>query len=368
VPRIRVIAALVAATAIVGLATAVDRTEAAVSRKKAIWGPVERNGQSQFGIYADLGVGILELRLNWASVAPTRPARPRDPADPAYRWPSAIDEAVSEGGPRGIAVALLVIGTPPWANGGRPPRFAPTHAADLAGFVEAASRRYPAVRHWMIWSEPTKATNFQPLAPDHRRPLRGRALRGAQLYARMLDASYGALKRVNSRNLVIGGNTFTVGTVSPLRWIQALRLPNGRPPRMDLYGHNPFTARRPLLSQSPLGMGFADFGDLDTLAAWLDRYLRRSRPDGKRLRLFLSEFSLPTDHPNFEFSFYVTRATQARWITDALRVDRGWSRIYTLGYLGLYDDAIRPAGDQVERGLLQRDGTPKPAYEAFKRG
>ena len=47
---------------------------------------------------------------------------------------------------------------------------------------------------------------------------------------------------------------------------------------------------------------------------------------------------------------------------------RAWSRIYTFGYLGLYDDALRPDGEQVERGLIERDGTRKPAYEAFKRG
>jgi hypothetical protein len=366
--RVQAVAALLTATVLLTLSMPTSPAHAGVSVKKAIWGPLDVNGQSQFGVYADLGVGILEMNLDWASVAAVRPAIAHDPADPAYRWPTEIDEAVTQGGPQGITVALLVMGTPAWANGGRPPRFAPTNPADYAQFVEAAARRYPAVRHWIIWGEPTKATNFQPLAPGHARPLRGRALRGAHLYARMLDASYATLKRVNRRNLVIGGNSYTVGTVSPLRWVQALRLPNGRPPRMDLYGHNPFSARRPVLSEPPLGGGLADFGDLDTLAAWLDRYLRRSRPDGRKLRLFLSEYTLPTDHANFEFSFYVTRATQARWISDALRVVRGWPRIYTFGYLGLYDDPLRPAGDQVERGLLQRDGTPKLAYEAFKRG
>jgi hypothetical protein len=162
---------------------------------------------------------------------------------------------------------------------------------------------------------------------------------------------------------VIGGNTFTVGTVRPRHWIRALRLPSGRPPRMDLYGHNPFTMRRPLLSQKPLGRGYADFGDLDTLARWLDRNLA---PRG--LRLFLSETSYPTDHANFEFNFWLTRETQAQWITDALRESRRWRRIYTFGYLGLYDDQPRPDGLQVERGLIDRFGVPKPAYEAFKQG
>ena len=64
----------------------------------------------------------------------------------------------------------------------------------------------------------------------------------------------------------------------------------------------------------------------------------------------------------------MTREKQAEWVTDALRESRRWRRIYTFGYLGLYDDELRPDGLQVERGLLERDGTPKPAYEAFISG
>jgi hypothetical protein len=137
---------------------------------------------------------------------------------------------------------------------------------------------------------------------------------------------------------------------------------------MDLYGHNPFSARRPVLSQPPLGHGYADFGDLDTLSRWLDRYLRGAKPGGGRLKLFLSEISYPTDHANFEFNFWMDRRTQASWIADSLRETRAWRRIYTFGYLSLYDDALRSDGLQVERGLIERDGTRKPAYEAFKHG
>ena len=127
----------------------------------------------------------------------------------------------------------MVSGAPGWANGGREPRYAPKDPSDYADFVTAAAKRYPAVHHWMIWGEPTNASNFQPLADDRLRPLRGARLAGPKRYARILDASYAALKQVSPRNLVIGGNSFTVGTVTPLRWIQALKLPGGKPPRMD---------------------------------------------------------------------------------------------------------------------------------------
>jgi hypothetical protein len=334
------------------------------SRKKAIWGPVEQNGESQFPIYADLGVGIFQMSLRWDLVALRRPKNPRDPADPAYRWPAAIDRAIAEGRAHGIQVSLLVQRAPRWANGGKDNRWAPRKPARFASFLTAASRRYPGVRHWMIWGEPVGNWNYQPMEEMGNRRLRGKARRGARLYARMLDGAYRALKRVSRRNRVIGGNSFTGGSVRPLRWVEALKLPNGRPPRMDLYGHNPFSVRPPRISSRPLGGGYADFGDLDRLARAVDRHLKRSR----RIRLFLSEYSLPTDHANHEFNFWVTRRTQANWIRLALRETRRWSRIYTFGYLGLYDDALLPDGRQVERGLLERDGTPKPAYYAFRRG
>jgi hypothetical protein len=182
-----------------------------------------------------------------------------------------------------------------------------------------------------------------------------------------LDAAYGALKHSNPRNLVIGGNTLVTGDVSPYNWIKNLRLPNGRAPRMDMYGHNPFSARRPLLGRPPLGHGFADFSDLDLLARWVDRWL--GRPRGKRrMKLFLSELFWPTDHPNHEFNFWVERRTAASWLATALKVTRRWSRIYTLGWFSLYDDRPRPRGDEVNRGLLDRFGRKKPAYFAYKRG
>jgi hypothetical protein len=274
---------------------------------------------------------------------------------------------VSEGRKYGIAVSIAVYRTPAWANGGRASKWAPRRPGDLANFFEAASRRYPGVRHWMVWVEPTKSENFRPLTPDGGRRLHGAGLRAPRLYARMLDASYASLKHVSKRNLVIGGNTFTVGTVRPLRWIQALRLPNGKPPRMDLFGHNPFSARRPRLSSPPLGGGYADFSDLDSLSHWVDANLRR-RGGPRHIKLFLSEFTLATGHPNFEFNFFLTERTQASWLASALRITRRYSWIYTLGYLGLYDDPLRLDGQQVERGLIARSGRHKPAFDVFRRG
>jgi hypothetical protein len=340
---------------------------AAQSRKKAIWGPVRVHGKSQFPIYKRLGAGIYMMRINWWQVAPTRPADPSDPSDPAYHWPAEVDDAISQAQQYGMHITMELSDTPGWASG-HPgdPRWAPKHASDFATFAAAASKRWPSIHLWLIWPEPTQRANFQPLHMEHRdKPLTKKMQRGPHKYAQILDASYGALKQVNPNNLVIGGNTFTTGEVSPLNWIKNLKLPDGKPPRMDMYGHNPFNNRRPVLHGPALGHGFVDFTDLPILARWIDKYLGRPRHHAG-MKIFIAELMYPTDHRNFEFDYFVSRRTAASWLGLALREVRSWKRIYTLAWTALYDDPVRPDHRQVERGLLTRKGFKKPAYFAYK--
>jgi hypothetical protein len=194
--------------------------------------------------------------------------------------------------------------------------------------------------------------------------------RSPELYAQILDDSYGALKAVSPSNIVIGGNSYSGGDIRPLAFIKALRLPNGKPPRMDLYGHNPFGYRRPELSKGPINpkSGVADFCDLDTVAEYVDKYLSRDGRNPKPLRLFLSEYFVPTDHKNWEFNYWVSRKTAANWLSAGLKITREWNRIYTLGWFALEDDKPDGHGTEVNRGLLTHKGKKKPAYYAFKNG
>ena len=82
--------------------------------------------------------------------------------------------------------------------------------------------------------------------------------------------------------------------------------------------------------------------------------------------------SVPSDHENHTFPFYVSRRTQAAWLRMALRVTRRWPRIYTLGWIGLYDEppvgSEYALGQETNWGLLDWQGLRKPAYLAYKRG
>jgi hypothetical protein len=363
----RLAAAILVALACLLVAAPADARQ---SRKKSIWGPLTVKGKSQFPIYRDLGVGIYQMGLNGLRVG-IGSQRPRDPTDPSsrrYGWPTDIDYAVKEGRRYGIRVAVQLIYSPRWANANAGFNYAPD-PTEFALYATAAARRYPGVHLWMIWGEPTRGANFQPLTPERYtgQPLNAKQREAPHRYAQILDASYGALKSVNPRNTVIGGMSLTTGNISPLNWIKNLRLPDGRPPRMDLYGHNPFSARRPNLRRHRIKPALADFSDLDDLSGWVDRWL--GRPRGiRRMKLFLSEYFLPTDHVNHETNYWVSRKVQASWLADALRITRRWSRIYTLGWIGLYDDARRPDHKEVNRGLLTSRGKRKPSYRAYKRG
>jgi hypothetical protein len=329
---------------------------------KSIWGPVRMpNGSSAFPVYGDLGVRVLQLALTWANIAPERPANPTDPADPAYRWPADVEEAVQRAPRYGIRLMLQVMTSPAWANGGMPPEWAPSNG-DYVNFLVAASRRYPSIRHWMIWGEPNRAAVFQPMPVDS--PV------GPRRYATLLEAAYRALKRHSRRNRVIGGMSLSFGEVMARDYLRWMRLPNGKPPPLDLWGHNAFSPRFPNLRLGPYPgePRGRDFGELDTFYRELRRtyrgQYRRFRRRGPRL--WLSEYTIPSDNANHIFPYHVTRRIQARYLTEAYRIAHRTPFIAGLGWIGLLDE---PASvpDHGAIGLMTYEGKKKPAYLAYKR-
>ena len=364
---------LTAALALVVFPAVAQPAQAKVTTAKAIWGPLEWAGKPTMPEYAKLGVGIYQLQLRWERVAPTKPANPRDPADPAYQWPEAVDEAINAGRPHGIQVLLLVQGAPTWANGGKPWNFPASSPSGYADFMTAAARRYPAVKRWMIWGEPNgfgmepsgpAAGNFQGVEWDRGKPLPRSKREGVELYARYVDAAYRRLKAESRRNIVIGGNTWAAGAVRPLHWIRALRLPSGKAPRMDMYGHNPGSERKPNIRLNPQARGTADFSDLDLLERTIDKNLGR-RANGKRLGIFLSEWSLLTEHPIPGIDFFVTPAEQASWIKAGMRIVRRSKRVETLGIHRYNDEEHLPNRRHAHWGLVDENGNPKPSFQAF---
>jgi hypothetical protein len=353
------VAALVLALTLGACLTATRGAEAA--SVKAMWGPAIHNGVSLFPTYRELGVQIYEDRLEWDSVAPRRPKHPTSPNDPAYLWPTEVTQAVAEAKEYHIQVALQIIGAPSWANGGKPWNWAPKNPQDYANFAIAAARRYPSVHLWMIWGEPSRSHNFEPLDPVKPFEKPNVHQRSApEHYALILNDAYGALKSVSRSNLVIGGMTYTTGNISTQQWIENMRLPDGKPPRLDMYGHNPFSFRAPNLSNPPSPEQQIDFSDLGRLSKLVDRFL--GRPGNPDPKLFISEWTIPTEVDE-EFDYFVEPFVQAQWITDGLHIASRLSSIYAVGWIHLYDEPPVTYG-----GLIQANGVKKPGYAAWEAG
>jgi hypothetical protein len=328
---------------------------------KGMWGPAYRNGVSLFPIYRALGVRLYEDDLHWNAIARRAPRDSRNPNDPRYVWPKEVTRAVAEAKRYGIQVALQIIGTPRWANGGRRPNWAPRYAGNFSNFATAAARRYPRVHLWMVWGEPMRRKNWQPLTPA--KPfasLNTRQKVAPHKYAEMLDATFEALHAVNPANKVIGGMTDTTGELTPQQWIENMRLPDGRPPRLDMYGHNPFSVRAPNLNNPLSPFQQYDFSDVARLADLVAKNL--GTPMNPAPPLFLSEWTIPTA-PDREFNYYVDPRLQAMWITDAFRVLRQRPDIFMLGWIHLFDLPPYYTG-----GLIRADGRKKPGYYAWKVG
>src|SRR3954454_9277888 len=115
---------LTVATSLLLLATASAQAAPAL---KSIWGPLTLpDGRSAGPTYKALGVDDMQLTFSWQAAEPGKPANPRDPAAPAYVWDPAVDAAIAEARRYGFDVALMVKGTPGWANGGKDETWAPT--------------------------------------------------------------------------------------------------------------------------------------------------------------------------------------------------------------------------------------------------
>jgi hypothetical protein len=319
---------------------------------KAIYGPLTMpDGSSAFPVYRTLGVQVLELQLDWNEIAPARPGDPSDPADPGYRWPAYLQAAIAEGARYGIQLALEVGGFPSWSNGGRGPSWAPLDPRSYASFLRAASRKYPSVRHWLILNEVNYYRNFEPLPRDS--PV------GPERYAGLLAAAYGALKAVDPANLVIGGMTYSAGTIDASSFIRWMRLPDGAPPPMDYYGYNPYSVRYPHLERRPYGYAY-EINDIGTLHRQLAGIYGAS---GHVPRLWLSEFGI-SDSASSSFDYYVSPPVQASWVTAAYRLVDSVSYVAALGWYELLDQSS-PSSDPLTEGLMTAAGEPKPSFYAY---
>jgi hypothetical protein len=289
-----------------------------------------------------LGVQIVRFGLDWDLIAASMPADPADPSDPAYRWDGW--DAVVQGLHRhGIETLLGILGTPSWANGGRPSNVAPSSGTSIAGFATAAARRFPWVRRWIVWNEPNQRRWLVPTSP-------------AVYVTRLLNPAYAALHREIPGVLVGGGVTAprgSTGGVSPIAWIAGMKKAHAR---LDAYAHNPY----PLSPRETPTAGACSYCLTLTMAT-LPRLLDEVGRAFPNARVWLTEYGYQTRPPDVRLG--IEPALQAQYESDAAMRAYLAPRVDLLIHF-LYRD--EPDLSRFQSGLTWISGKAKPAFAAFQ--
>ena len=280
------------------------------------------------------GAKWVSFDFDWSTVQAAGPT--------SYDW-APIDRAVNAANARGLNVLAVPDYTPAWARARRTDsKYPPRNVPRLCHLRPSRMTRFAPkrVHTWAIWNEPNNADFWKP-KPD------------VSAYTNLLKSTYPAIKALDpSAAILTGGSAPAGGALSPANWLSGL-YGHGAKSFFDAVGHHPYAGL-------PFGPGAAARGNSfqETL---LLRNLMVSHGDGAK-KIWGTEAGAYTGTAHGA----VARETQARFITDYLRLWNGWSSF--TGPIFIYE--LRDGGtDRANRadnwGLLTNGGAPKPAWRAF---
>lgn len=292
----------------------------------------------------DLGVQWLRLTFDWSHVQPDAPDR--------YHW-DGYDRVVQASADSGIALLGIVAYTPAWANGGHASKVhPPADPAAFARFAGALAARYPAARvaAWEIWNEPNLGDFWHPAAD-------------AGAYAELLRATAAAIRAASPSAIVVSG-----GLAQPVasdRDIDAREFLHrlyqlGAGASFDAVGNHPYTT--PHLASGLRGTNWMKMHLLyPSLRGIMEAHGDRAKP------IWITEFGAPTGGRS-RHDIVVDEVRQAEMLRDVVELARRQRWTGPVFWYAL-DDYCPPdpqRSTECYYGLLRHDGTPKPAYAAFR--
>jgi hypothetical protein len=317
-----------------------------------------------FGLAEKAHAGIVRTTVYWSRIAEDRPANATNPFDPAYRLDD-LDEFVRNAGLHGMEVMLTIWGTPAWANGGKGQNYAPTNMADLRNFARALAARYsgrytgyPFVRYYTVWNESNLG---QFLSPQY--DSKGNAVAPA-IYAKLYRAVYTGVKAANPRALLGIGETSARGrdrflgragtqeTESPGKFAELLS--KQRPAlKFDAWSHHPYPTSPSQKPTQKVRWPNVTLSQLPRFESSLNSWFHR-----KAIPIWITEYGYETKPQE---PHGVSQAQQAAYARQVLNIAANDPRVQMFIWFILRDDPT----STWQSGLLDRDGTRKPAFNTF---
>jgi hypothetical protein len=342
--------------------------------------------------HVDATGATLALRpMNWSEVAPAKlPANwnPENPADPNYNW-EFFDLWIEHAIEAGLTPVIQVRGAPAWAQDcpvpyphDSPCKPDPTM---LAAFAKAAATRYsgyfqglPRVKYWQGLNEPNLSLFFNP-------QYEGDKAVSADLYRKLINSFYGAIKSVNPSDIVIAAGLGPIAvpkyTIGPMRFARSLLCMTGRSHphktksnceggvHFDIFDIHPYTTGGPTHEGGPDDVELGDLPKLQALLSAADRAGRIKSNKFKQTPLWVTEMSWDSKPPD---PGGLPMKIECQWISEALY--RSWKAgVDNFFWFSIVDfePEGKPFSESLQSGLYfwapaLADQRPKKALYAFR--
>ena len=304
-----------------------------------------------------LGAQWIRIDVPWPEVQPTSSTQ--------YNW-ARIDAVVAAANAHHLKLLGTIGYTPGWAAAkgcdDSTQKCVPASSSQFAGFAATAAKRYSGhgIDAWEIWNEPNNHGFWMP-APN------------PAAYTQLLKASFEAIKSVDPTATVLSGSLGPVdgapGSVSPVTFLSDMYAA-GAQNFFDVLGYHPYSY--PILPS--MSASWSGWSMMDSLAPSIRSTMSASGDTAKQI--WITEYGAPTNGPgpattdlNLELvhgTTHVSTKLQAEMLTQSVQQYEQYSWLgnyFWYSYKDLGSNAANP-GDFF--GLLNHDGSPKPAYSAYK--
>jgi len=281
-----------------------------------------------------------------------------------FNWSSA-DKLVGDLAAKGIRVAPTLWGSPKWvaSSAVTPPIGSPQARAAWTDFLTAAVDRYgpggsywsgeyqtdhpgraPApIGTWQIWNEPNLRSAMSPADPGD--------------YAKLLELSDGAIKDADSQaKVMFAGMPGYAGTLNAWDFLDRVYQTPGAAQAFDIAALHPYARNVPQM-----------LGEVNRVRATMQQHGDAHKP------LWITEVgwgSLPKDATPYGET--KGKRGQARILEQAFhqlkKRRHSWhiKRIIWFNFRDPGGGSVKTCSFCSSAGLLNHDGTPKPAWSAFR--
>ena len=306
------------------------------------WESTNSDMDRELDLARDSGANVVRVDVGWSSLE-------TGGKGPGGWYLDKLDRLVAGASARGMKVLPGVLGTPCWAssapeslrqgcqgswwNRDQITMYPPTNNQDFADIAVFIARRYEGkLAAIELWNEPNLGEDRFWIAPDEPRA-----------YAEMVKAAYPRLKQA-SPNLPVLAGALAYGNDAWVRGMYAA----------GIKGHYDGLAIHPYHDGAPSP---GSWGGIE----WARRLQREA---GDTAPLWLTEFGWSTCR--IGSGWCVTPADQARFITAAFATLAAEPNVKAGIVYNLRNKGTNPDSFEDNFGLVGRDFTPKPGYNALK--